>query len=92
MQAKAGVLLLILPSNPRFAAFERLSVDTAAGMAAGHAIPWARNGDEVCEVKREGKAGRGRGEWGFYVENAEHSIATLVGTGPWSFFNHASRS
>jgi hypothetical protein len=61
--------LLILPSNRRFAAFERLSVDTAAGMAAGHAIPQARNGDEVCEVKRERKVGPEEGgEWGFYVE------------------------
>jgi hypothetical protein len=39
VQAGTGVLLLILPSKAPFAAFEGLSVDTAAGMAgAGHAI------------------------------------------------------
>ena len=61
------MLLLIPPSNPRFAAFEMLSVDTAAGMAAGHAIPRARNGDEVCEVKRERKVGPEEGGDGGFM-------------------------
>jgi hypothetical protein len=60
-------------------------------MAAGHAIPRARNGDEVCEEKRETQAGPEEGGMGVLCRNAEHSIATLVWTGPWSFFNHASK-
>jgi hypothetical protein len=33
-------------------------------MAAGHAIPRARNGDEVCAEKRERKTGQEEGGMG----------------------------
>jgi hypothetical protein len=59
------------PSKAPFAAFEGPSVDTAAGMAAGHAIQRA---GMVVERKKWKKSRRGReislreGEWASYVE------------------------
>jgi len=64
-------VLLIRPSKSPFAAFEGPSVDTAAGMAAGHAIQRA---GMVVERKKWKKSTRGReislreGEWASYVE------------------------